>query len=169
MNPVNFNLATIEDIDEIWQLLQLGIEKRRRERSNQWQDGYPNLETVKRDVNHQCGFVLKDNEVLLAYMALIKNNEPAYQNIEGQWLSDGDFVVLHRLIVNPNYAGQGLAKKAMLWAEDWAKQQQIDSLKVDTNFDNEAMLHIFKTLGYTYCGKVYFRGSPRQAFEKRLS
>ena len=34
---------------------------------------------------------------------------------------------------------------------DWFVNRQ---QKVDTNFDNAAMLHILKKLGYTYCGEV---------------
>jgi hypothetical protein len=30
------------------------------------------------------------------------------------------------------------------------------------------MISIFEKAGYTYCGEVYFRGSPRKAFEKVL-
>lgn len=40
--------------------------------------------------------------------------------------------------------------------------------KVDTNFDNAAMLHLLKKLGYTYCGEVYLAGGERKAFEKLL-
>ena len=43
-----------------------------------------------------------------------------------------------------------------------------NSLKVDTNFDNTAMLLVFEKLGYKYCGEVYFRGSARRAYEKQL-
>lgn len=36
------------------------------------------------------------------------------------------------------------------------------------NFDNAAMLHILKKLGYTYCGEVYLAGGERKAFETSL-
>ena len=36
------------------------------------------------------------------------------------------------------------------------------SAKVVTNFDNAAMLHILKKLGYTYCGEVYLAGGERK-------
>ena len=49
--------------------------------------------------------------------------------------------------------------------EDWFVNRQ---QKVDTNFDNVAMLHILKKLGYTYCGEVYLAGGERKAFEKLL-
>ena len=48
---------------------------------------------------------------------------------------------------------------------DWFVNRQ---QKVDTNFDNAAMLHILKKLVYTYCGEVYLAGGERKAFEKLL-
>jgi hypothetical protein len=52
--------------------------------------------------------------------------------------------------------------------EDFSINNHIFSIKVDTNFDNFAMLKIFEKMEYIYCGEVYFRGSPRKAFEKVL-
>ena len=56
----------------------------------------------------------------------------------------------------------------LLHIEHFARQHNIYSVKADTNFDNTGMLHIFEKLGYTYCGEVTFRGTPRKAFEKVL-
>ena len=55
------------------------------------------------------------------------------------------------------------------YTEEIAIQHNIFSIKVDTNFDNIAMLKIFESLGYVYCGEVTFRGGVRKAFEKVLS
>ncbi|MBC7654672.1 MAG: GNAT family N-acetyltransferase, partial [Oligoflexus sp.] len=63
---------------------------------------------------------------------------------------------------------KGLAKKMIGFIEDFALENNVYSVKADTNFDNVAMLKIFENLGYTHCGEVYFRGSARKAFEKVL-
>jgi len=60
------------------------------------------------------------------------------------------------------------AKKMFGHIEDFAKQNNINSVKADTNFDNPAMLYLFESCGYHFCGTVYFRGSPRKAYEKVL-
>ena len=54
----------------------------------------------------------------------------------------------------------------MLFTEEIALKNNIISIKVDTNFDNIAMLKIFEKLGYTYCGEVQLRAGIRKAFEK---
>ena len=57
----------------------------------------------------------------------------------------------------------------MEYIEDFALKNNIFSVKADTNYDNSAMLTIFEKTGYTFCGEVYFRGSPRKAYQKVLT
>ncbi|UOE41654.1 GNAT family N-acetyltransferase [Chryseobacterium suipulveris] len=163
-----FRKATPEDADQIWDILQQAIERRRLDGSQQWQNGYPNPDTVKTDIEKNHGFVLVSENEIAVYGALILNDEPAYDDIKGKWLSDGDFVVVHRVAVNEKFHGKGLVKVFFEKIEDFAKENQIYSIKVDTNFDNGAMLHILEKLGYTYCGEVFLSGGVRKAFEKLL-
>ncbi len=168
MQNVNFRKATSEDSDKIWQILQQAILRRKNDGSKQWQDGYPNPETVQTDIEKGIGYVLTENNEVVAYSAIIFNDEPAYDAIEGKWLSNGEFIVVHRVAVSDEVAGKGFATEIFRRIEDFSIQNNIFSIKVDTNFDNLAMLHILKKLGYIYCGEVYFRGSARKAFEKIL-
>ena len=166
----NFILRKAEPNDQetIWGILQQAILRRKNDGSSQWQDGYPNSDTVRTDIENKFGYLLEIDGETAAYSALIFNNEPAYENIEGKWLSDDDFFVVHRVAVSDQFLGKGIATKLFLEIENFAEQKQVFSIKVDTNFDNLAMLKILKKLNYTYCGEVYFRGSARKAFEKLL-
>ena len=163
-----FRNAIIEDKNSIWTIIQQAILRRKADGSNQWQDGYPNDQSIKNDITNQFGFVLVDNEKIVGYCAVIVNYEPAYDDIEGKWLTNDDFVVIHRIAIDENYLGQGLSGKIIENVENFAKEQNIYSVKVDTNFDNPAMMRIFEKHGYQYCGEVYFRGSARRAYEKVL-
>lgn len=165
----NFRKATLSDINPIWDILQDAIIRRKNDGSNQWQDGYPNLEVVKKDIEKDTGYVLTEGETIVGYIAVLINDEPAYENIEGEWLTNDDFVLFHRVAIAENYLGKGLAKMMINHIEDFAVENNIKSIKADTNFDNFAMLKIFEKLGYKYCGQVYLRGNPRKAFEKVLN
>lgn len=162
----SFRIATAEDKNIIWEVLQGAIQRRKEDGSNQWQDGYPNLEQIQIDLDNHAGYVLTDNGVVVAYVALYLNDEPEYDNIEGEWLSNGDFVCFHRLAVAENQVGKGLAKIMFDCIEQFTKKKGFPSIKADTNFDNEPMKYLFVKTGYKYCGQVYFRGSPRKAYEK---
>lgn len=164
-----FRQAGTNDREAIWTILQQAIERRRQEGSRQWQDGYPNPATVQEDIEKERGFVLVNEEGVAAYCALIANDEPAYDQIDGAWLTThGDFLVVHRVAVADKAAGKGVATRLFKAIEAYALLQHIPSIKVDTNFDNPAMLKILEKLNYVYCGEVMLRGAPRKAFEKVL-
>jgi GNAT superfamily N-acetyltransferase len=163
-----FRKAALSDQPQIWTILQQAILRRKADGSNQWQDGYPNPEVVANDIAKEVGYVLVIEDKIAAYCAILINDEPEYDNLQGEWLTHADFVVFHRIAVADEYLGQGLSKLMFEQIESYARQHQIYSIKADTNFDNAVMLHLFAQTGYVYCGEVYFRGSPRKAFEKVL-
>lgn len=163
-----FEKAIPDHAAEIWQILSDAILRRKADGSNQWQDGYPNPEVIASDIEKGYGYVILDGVHVVAYCALMINDEPAYAHLQGQWLSDGNFVVFHRVAVAQTYLGQGISKKMLSYIEQFALEHNIYSIKADTNFDNAAMLALFEKTGYKYCGEVSFRGSSRKAFEKEL-
>ncbi|MBV7529638.1 GNAT family N-acetyltransferase [Chitinophaga sp. sic0106] len=163
-----FREATNNDITAIWTILQQAIRRRKADGSQQWQDGYPNEQVVQQDIEKGYGYVLTEGDTVIGYTAVMINNEPAYADIQGQWLTDGDFVVYHRVAIVENQLGKGLAQVMLKEIETFALRHQVHSVRADTNFDNPGMLKIFEKLGYTYCGEVFFRGSARKAFEKVL-
>lgn len=168
MKNFTFRKAVFEDKDAIWTIIQQAIAKRKAEGSNQWQDGYPNTRTIENDISNENGFVLVHQNKVIGYCAVIINYEPEYEKIIGKWLSNDDFVVIHRIAIEESFLGKGLSGKIIEEVEEFAKEQHIFSVKVDTNFDNHAMMKIFERRGYQYCGEVYFRGSARRAYEKVL-
>ncbi|PRD53861.1 GNAT family N-acetyltransferase [Sphingobacterium gobiense] len=165
----SFRQAKLEDAAQIWEILAQGIQRRKEEGSNQWQDGYPNPAVIRTDIEKGNGYVLADGDTIVGYCAILINDEPEYANIKGKWLTEGDFVVYHRVAISETYLGKGLAQKMLLYIEGFARQHRIHSVKADTNFDNAGMLNIFKKMGYTYCGEVTFRGASRKAFEKVIA
>lgn len=163
---IKLRKAEIEDRNIIWEIIQQSIERRRKDGSTQWQNGYPNMDTVESDIAKGFGYVLTVDDEVAVFAALILNDEPAYSTIEGAWLSNGEFVVVHRVAVDEKFAGQGLVKKLFDHIEEFTKSKGIQSIKVDTNYDNIAMLKILESKGYSYCGEVVLAGGVRKAFEK---
>ena len=165
-SEIKLRKAESQDRDLIWEIIQQAIERRRQDGSTQWQQGYPNLGTVETDIEKGFGYVMTVDGEIAVYTALILNDEPAYSTIEGAWLSNGEFVVVHRVAVDEKFAGRGMVKKLFDHIEAFTREQGIQSIKVDTNFDNLAMLRILESKGYSYCGEVFLAGGMRKAFEK---
>jgi GNAT superfamily N-acetyltransferase len=160
--------ADLSEQGPIWEILQQAIEQRRLDGSDQWQNGYPNRQTVHDDIRDGYGYVITENNVIVGYAAIIFGVEPAYNEINGKWLTNGDYVVVHRVATSNAVKGKGVASRFFKLLEDLAIEHKVYSIKIDTNFDNIPMLKIMDRLGYTYCGEIFFGGAPRMAFEKEL-
>ena len=80
-----FRKAKNSEATQIWNILQSAIKRRKAEGSNQWQDGYPNIEVVKNDIDNKEGFVLAENGNIIGYSAVLINNngEPLGTRIFG--------------------------------------------------------------------------------------
>ena len=63
-------------------------------------------------------------EEILAYGAVIFTGEPAYNDLTGgEWLTHGEYAVVHRLCVSEIFVGMGFAKQFMLAAEAMAAER----------------------------------------------
>ncbi|MGY3052185.1 GNAT superfamily N-acetyltransferase [Pedobacter sp. UYEF25] len=154
---------------KIWEILQQAIEQRKNDGSTQWQNGYPNEQTIVDDIENGSAFVLVDQETIVAYAAIVGGIEPNYIDISGNWLSDEDYVTVHRVALTNAAKGRGIATTLFKIIEDFAVTQQIYSIRVDTNFDNFPMLSILNKLAYVYCGEIFAHGAARKAFQKQLA
>ena len=165
---VIYRKAEQKDIDTIAEIILLASRRLGQAGVDQWQRGYPNRGSVERDVEAEVGRVLV-NEVgeIVAYGALIYTGEPAYDDLSGgEWLSDGDYAVIHRLCVAEKFVGQGCSREFMLSAEREAKAK-VPAMRIDTHPENLIMQSLVGSLGYSYCGDVVIE-SRRLAYEKLL-
>ncbi len=132
----------------------------------QWTDTSPNIGHVIDDIRNKRGYFLTENNVPLGYFCLSFDGEPVYAGLEGKWLSDGDYGVIHRLAFGKASRGKGASKDVFRLAEEICIDRGVHSLRIDTHKDNKKMRHIIEREGFTYCGMVCYNGSPRMAFEK---
>lgn len=137
---------------------------------DQWQDGYPTEKIIAGDIANGESYVLECEGVVVATAVISFAGEVTYNSIDGQWLNDNDYVVVHRLAVRNSALRGGLARQMMLYAEKLALERNISDIRVDTHSDNKAMQSLLTSLGYTLCGKItLLSGVPRIAFQKLLA
>jgi len=139
---------------------------------DQWQQGYPNGDTVLEDIKDGISYVFVDeNDVVFATAMLeLRKPEPTYDTIyEGKWLTDTPYATIHRIAVKAAAKGQGLAGKFMAELELLAHNAGLKSVRIDTHRDNKSMQRNLAKNGYTYCGIIYLLdGDERFAYEKVL-
>lgn len=162
-----FRHATTADIDRVEEIMMNASKRLGIAGIDQWQRGYPNRQSIEQDVERGVGMILCLGAEILAYGAVIFTGEKAYDDLTGgEWLTNGEYAVVHRLCVSEIFVGMGFAKQFMRAAETMAAER-VGAMRIDTHPDNKIMQGMIDSLGYTYCGDVVIE-SRRLAYEKIL-
>lgn len=134
---------------------------------NQWQDGYPNEESIQQDIINNEAFVLEDDHQIIGTCMITTKGEPTYRIIDGKWLTDGDYLCVHRIALDNQYKGTGLAGIMLNQAIEMFPQ--CHSLRMDTHEDNLSMQRFLIKYGFQFCGIITLEnGDLRRAYEKIL-
>lgn len=168
-NNLIFRHARPDDTDSIMVIIRQAVSRMLAEGKKQWSENYPSWQHIENDIDNKVGYVIECQGKILAYGAVIFSGEPAYLDLRGEWLTNGKYVVVHRMAVNLDYQHRGIATEFLLRVEELAKSQNISSFKVDTNYDNERMLSLLSKNGFVYCGEIRYESGSRKAFEKILN
>jgi ribosomal protein S18 acetylase RimI-like enzyme len=165
--------ATTADIPRILEIIEDAKALLRSLNIDQWQNGYPNKTQIENDIaNKESYVVLNAENLILATTMFSINGEPTYKIIEGNWLIDETekYGVIHRLATGKEFRKSGIAQFVFEHFHDFLKQENIQSLKIDTHQDNQGMQSLVKRLGYQYCGIIQTSyGDKRLAFEKIIA
>lgn len=167
---MEFRKAMESDINSIMKIIKQAQDYFKKQGIDQWQNNYPNIETIKNDIAKGYGYVLlKDGEVA-GTVAVSFDGEKTYEYIyDGKWLSDFEYAVIHRMAIDNNLKGLGLASIIMKKVEEMCINKGIKSIRIDTHEDNKSMQRLIEKNRFQYCGIIYLAdNSKRLAFEKLI-
>ena len=86
--------------------------------------------------------------------------EPTYDVIDGAWLTDEPYGVIHRMASYPEV--HGIFSTVINYAAS-----HFAHLRIDTHRDNRIMQHLIEKHGFTYCGIIWLEdGTERLAYER---
>ena len=169
-------LAQMRDHDAIMDLIRHAQAYIRTFGIDQWQDGYPEPECIRADIEEQVGWVFDDGGRIAGYCVLLAGKEPIYDTIEGKWITSGDnYLTIHRMAIDDGWRGQGLSSQMIAFAETFAAEKDLLSVRADTHTGNLAMRGLLEKKGFVCCGTVSYaglvnHGDPiRVAYEKLLA
>ena len=161
---MEIRLAFPNEVNQIMQVIE-GAKKCLAEAgSTQWQNGYPDADTIIEDIISGQAYVALAEGELLAYAAVTKSPEKAYEAIyDGNWEGrESEYLVFHRIAVASDVQGQGVAQTFL---EGLIEGFDYLDFRSDTHAKNKAMQHIFEKLGFKQVGKVPVDGE-RLAYQK---
>lgn len=157
----------LDDIDKVMEIINQAKQYFKNNNIDQWQEGYPNEESIKEDIMNEEAYVLEDNGKILGTCMVTIQGEPTYHTIDGKWLFNEDYVCVHRIAVDEQYKGAGLA--SIILDQAIAMYPNFHSVRMDTHEDNLSMQRFLTKYGFVFCGIITLQnGAPRRAYEKRI-
>ena len=171
---MNFRKSTFDDVDRILEIIEKAKIELRQLGLDQWQNGYPNREVIENDVKNGISYVLEEiseNQIskkIVGTIVLSPKKEIPYSKIEGKWITNDDYIVIHRLAVDSEIKNKGIATKILEFSEKECIKNKILSIKTDTHENNEPMKKFLEKKGFSYCGVIYLDREP-DVGEKRIA
>lgn len=164
-----FRKAELSDLSNIREIINDAKAYLKESEVTQWQGEYPTDELLISDINLGNSYIVEDKGMVIGTSVISFDGESTYDEIDGCWLSEGKFVVIHRLAVRKNSKNKNVASSLLKFAENLAKQNGVYSIKIDTHKDNNTMKNLMKKNEFVYCGVIKLEDySERIAFEKTL-
>lgn len=148
----------LENIDKVFDYARSFM--RKTGNLEQWSGGYPQREVLENDIKKDQLFVFDNNGEIEGVFVFFLGNDPTYNYIEGNWISQKPYGVFHRVANGGKL--KGMLKQMLDFVEN-----QTTHLRIDTHKDNVVMQHVLEKNGFTKCGIIYLEsGDPRLAYEK---
>ncbi len=156
--------AENKDLSRILEIYAAAREKMAQNGNpTQWGTEYPYEHLLKEDIEIGRLYVVDCNDSVEGVFLMESGPDETYLNIEGEWLNNEPYYVIHRI------AASGRVKGVLKTAVDFCLQF-CNNVKIDTHKDNITMQTALTKLGFEYCGTIYVLApwegrSPRMAYQ----
>ena len=165
---MRLRIGQLNDLDLIYSIKCEAL-KHYKEFGISWTENYPTKDIFKEDIEKKELFVLEgDNKEILGIVVINRVEEKAYDDIP--WAIEDDYVVLHRVLVNPAFSGKGYGKYLIEKVIEYAKEDDVKAIRLDTNTKNILGQKLYKSQGFSILGEISLpsKGASFYCLEKIL-
>ena len=155
--------TTFEDLDAVMKIYAEGREIMLEGKNiHQWPEGYPFRDIIEEDIAAGHSYVCLDGGEILAVFHLSTGPDKTYEKIDGAWLDDKPYGVIHRIARLRTDKAKGVGAFCLNWCFELVK-----NIRIDTHADNIPMRKLLEKQGYKYCGIIRIEtGAERMAYQK---
>lgn len=164
---MNVQKATSDNVLEVMYLLQHCIEDFNKNSVYQWNVAYPDYNRLLTEVESNSLFIIKHKGVCIGTITLSPEQDSVFESIN--WKNNTDtFVVIKRIAVFPSWQKMGVGKKLVQFAEEYAKEHNYKSIRLDVASSSEALIKLYESIGYVYTGDIHYpkQKEPFKCLEK---
>lgn len=166
----SYGVAQISQLDKIMEIYSSAQRFMESNGNPQWGRGFPDKRDITEGIFGGIIYTVTSKGEIAALFSVV-NYDGNYDIIEGEWLTSGNYLAVHRVAVAENFRGTGAAKYIVnTAAKEIARLRGRTSIRMDTHEKNAPMLKLLHGMGFTECGIVTLARdlTYRIAFEKVL-
>ncbi|QBP18947.1 GNAT family N-acetyltransferase [Acetilactobacillus jinshanensis] len=172
MSLIYVRPAQVKDAPAILNIVNFAKQYLKSQHINQWQNNYPNPQSIKHDINGKACYVLTVNHRVAGIASLIPGPDKSYLKIQnGSWINGtrAPYMTIHRVAISPNFRGQGLSQMLMSNLITLAIDKGYHDIRIDTHPDNKGMQHIITKNGFVKRGIIHTLEGGKQANTSRYA
>lgn len=159
--------GTKEDLKKIMAIVQQTVSIMESEGNDQWNQTYPQDQDFLADIEAGNLYTAIFDGKVAGSITVDQTQAEEYKN--ASWRKDEPCFVFHRLAVDPEIRGEGIASKLILFAEEHAVSKGIPYMRTDTYSLNTKAQRLFEKNGYVIAGTIFMdRVNPFYCYDKLL-
>lgn len=164
---IRYEKGRLEELPVIFDLFMQAIREMLSNKIYQWDEIYPTMDVLTTDLHNGELYVGKIDGVIAVVFVVNQEYDEEYNN--GKWNdTGGDFRIVHRLCVHPDYQHRGLARRTMEYIEQTLHKQEITSIRLDAFSENPFALRLYNSLEYKKVGQANWRKGLFYLMEKMI-
>jgi len=161
--------AKYNDLIEVLYLLKVCISDMNRKGLKHWNSAYPDVESIKSDLHKGAIFLLKDRGVCKGMLTLNSSEPEEYREINWPDKSLRP-LYLQRMAIHPKWQGQGLAKNLIDFADDYARKNGYQCIRLDVFSPSERARQLYEKQDFREIGVFHadYQKVPYVCYEKHV-
>lgn len=129
----------------------------------QWNEHYPNAQAFEEDIKRNELFVLTHKNEIIGTIVVSSFMNDVYKSIPWDTPNTKN-IYIHRLAVHPEYQGFGFAQQLMGFAENFGRENNFVSIRLDTFSQNDRNQTFYEVRGYKRLGSIYYPKKSEHPF-----
>lgn len=167
VRPTNVN-----DIPIILKIIRSAKRFLKSQGVDQWQNNYPNRQSIIQDIDKGASYVLIDNRQIAGTASLIPGIDKSYLHVDkGHWINGptAKYITIHRVAVSNQFRGEGLSRLLMSNLISLAVEKDFRDVRIDTHPDNLGMQHVIAANGFQKRGIIHTLEGSKQKSDVRYA
>jgi ribosomal protein S18 acetylase RimI-like enzyme len=149
--------AKLVELDNVFNLYKSCIKDLLSKDIVMWDKNYPTRELIKKDIELNNLYVIEKNKNFIGAFVLDEYLDEYWEKVN--W-KNNNFIGIHLLAIKPDFQGKGYGKKIIKFCEQFAKDNDYESIHLDVFSKNKAAINLYQKFDYKFVQEIYFDFKP---------